>query len=609
MKINHKSIFTAAIILFILGVNLFLGIPRLSTFSAVDEPYWTYGRISKFWTAVSQQKWKSTDVNDKPGITVAIISGLGLLKYDPMPYKALRGEIKTDQQLKDMDAINFYFRLPIFLFCTLMLLAFYFFIKKLFGNTIALLSFIFIGLSPIIFGISLIINPDSLLWIFLPLSLLSYLVFQKEGKKSYLFASGIFLGLSLLTKYVANILYIFLFALPFLEYIFLEKKPELTAYLKKSALNYLIIALVSMATFYVLYPATWTHPDVLLKGTFLSKAFEKTWPIFASLIALIALDVFLLKSKVMNWILSFFSKYKTLLVRIFLAAFLFIIAFVFIDVYSGMKPFNIEAILSSPKGIGAPTIFASYAGAILADTYSLIFGISPLALLGLLAALIFSFKKKADYSGESAVIFSFSVFILLYYFASSVNDVAATVRYQITLYPLAFIISAIGIARLAGLFKKYIPEMLVFIVVLAISAVGVFSVRPFYFTYASSLLPQNYLLNIKDMGDGSYEAAYYLNSLPNPQSISIWSDKGAVCAEFLGRCDISFNKKDLRGKKYDYFVISMGRMSRSLKIAKSANEIIDFRKLYSSDEYAQKIILGGRADNYVKVVPAEALAK
>lgn len=606
-----KKVIAPIIISLIIAINLVLGFTRLSTYSAVDEPYWTYGRTSKFWNAIKEHKWKSTNVNDKPGITVAILSGAGLLEYDPMQYKSLREEPKTDEQLKDMDAINFFFRLPIFLFCTLMLLAFYFFLRKLFGDTIALLGFIFIGLSPIIFGISLIINPDSLLWIFLPLSLLSYFIFKKEENKKYLYASGLFLGLSLLTKYVANILYIFFFFLPFLEYIFLEKKPALTSYLKKSFLNYVVLVVISMATFYVLYPATWAHPKTLLKGTFLSQAFETTWPLFVGLFILIAIDTLLFKNKITHYILNFFSKYKTLLMQITTGFFLAAIAFVFINTYLGMKPFDFEAILSSPKGIGASNIFQSYIGAILADTYSLIFGISPLALIALIAALIFNLKKKTEYSQEACVVFYFTIFILFYYFASSVNNVAATVRYQITLYPLALIMSAIGLSYIisAKQLKKYASVALVSVLTLVIALVGIISVRPHYFAYASSLLPQKYLLNYKDMGDGSYEAAAYLNSLPNAKNFAIWSDKGAVCAEFIGKCNIGFSKKDLSDKNFDYFVISTGRISRSMKLSGSVNDIIDFRKIYSSEEYTKKIIIGERPDNYVGIVSGDILGK
>jgi hypothetical protein len=290
-----KKAIIPIVILFVLGINLFLGFSRLGKYSAVDEPYWTYGRTSQFWKAVKYHNWESTDVNDKPGITVALLSGFGLLKYDPMRYESLREEPKTDQQLFAIQEIDFYFRLPIFLFCLLMLPVFYFFLKKLFGKFVALLSFIFIAFSPIIFGMSLIINPDSLLWTFLPLSLLSYFVFQKENKKRYLFLAGIFLGLSLLTKYVANILYIFFLILPFFEYIFLEEKPRLRKFILSSLANYLILAATSILVYFVLYPATWIDPGIILAGTFLSQAFETTWPIFAAFFALIAFDTFLLR--------------------------------------------------------------------------------------------------------------------------------------------------------------------------------------------------------------------------------------------------------------------------------------------------------------------------
>lgn len=606
-----KKIIAPLIIFLVLATNIFLGLSRLGTYSAVDEPYWTYGRTSQFWTAFKYHNWKSTNINDKPGITVAILSGFGLLKYDPLQYEHLRQQVKTADQLKDMDAINFYFRLPIFLFCTLMLLAFYFFLKKLFDKTIALFSFIFIGLSPIIFGISLIINPDSLLWIFLPLSLLSYFVFKKEEKKAYLFASGILLGLSLLTKYVANILYIFFFVLPFLEYIFLEKKPELAAYLKKSFLNYLIMVAISMATFLFLYPATWVDFSVLLRGTFLSQAFETTWPLFAGIFVLIAIDIFALKNKVALLILSFFSRYKNFLVWAVSGLFLFGIAFVFADTYLGMKPFDFAEFLSSPKGIGDGNILVSYSGAMLSDIYSLIFGICPLVLIGLIFALYANIKKKNAHTREEIIVFYFTIFILFYYLASSVNDVTATVRYQIALYPLAFIMSAIGLKQIIFLknIKKYVSPALATFFILTVALISIFYVRPYYFAFASPILPQKYLLNYKDMGDGSYEAAQYLNSLPNASKLVIWSDKGTVCAEFVGKCVIGLSKKDVTSAHFDYLVTSSGRKSRTFKMLSGATDIIDFKKAYLTEEYAKKITLGGRNENYVKVVSTQTLYK
>ncbi len=615
---NHfKKYAAAAVIAIVLLFDLSLGLSRLGTYSAVDEPYWTYGRIPKFWTAVAQEKWKSTNINDKPGITVAILSGFGLTKYDPMAYKSLRGDVKTDQQLADIDNINFSFRLPIFLFCLAMLPLFYILLKRIFGGAVALTGFLLIALSPILLGISMIINPDSLLWTFLPLGVLSYLVFRyrKGPDDRYLYLSGLFLGLSLLTKYVSNVLYVFYFFLPFLEYVLAEEKPPLRPFLRKSLRDYVILVLISMAVFFILFPATWAHPDILLKGTFLSKVFESTWPIFAAIIIIILTDLSLFGSKATAWALGTVSRYRLTIVRSVTGIFLAAIVLVILDTYLGMKPVDFEGILSSPKGIGSDPLPQRYLGAILADFSALVFGIHPLAFLGLLAGLVLALGKKAVHSVETKTSLFFVIFILLYYLGSTVNDTAATVRYQIALYPLALIIAAIGLVsawktattRLAVLRKTSVTGTAAFALLLVIIGTSVLLVKPYYFSYASALLPEPYLLNTKDMGDGSFEAAAYLNALPDARTLSVWSDKGAVCAEFVGTCTIGFSKKDLTGKHFDYFIISMGRENRSLKLSGSVNDIVDFRKVYGTETYVKNFVLGGRPENFVRIIPADAI--
>ncbi len=607
MNTTFKKYVAPAIIAIVLLINLTLGLARLGNYSSVDEPYWTYGRITKFWNGIKAHNWKTTSVNDKPGITVAILSGAGLATIDPMPYKSLRGDVKTDAELRDINTINFAFRLPIYLFCVILLPFFYILLRKLFDEAIALIGFTLIGLSPIILGISLIINPDSLLWIFLPLSFLSYLVFQKTESKKYLYWSGFLLGLALLTKYVANILYIFFFFLPFLEYILAEKKPELRSYLKKSLRDYALLVAISMVTYFILYPATWVNPKILLDGTFLSQAFRTTWPLFVGLIFFILTDVFLFKEKLTQWMLDVFSKYKHALIQSVAVLFLFGIAFTLLNTYTGMRLFDTAATLASPKGEGVGLLL--YADKITADIYSLIFGISPIALLGLIVALLLVTKKKWLESYEAKIVFFFSLFILFYYLASTVNSVVATVRYQIVLYPFAFVMSAIGLSHILSLKKvsRYFPTFAGVALVIVLSVWSLLSVRPFYFAYTSTLLPEQYFVNLKDMGDGSYEAAQYLNSLPNPEKLTVWSDKGAVCAVFKGKCIIGFSNKRIKGVNFDYVVVSSGRKSRTLKLSGSANKIIDFKKAYATDDTTFTVTIGSRPNNSVKVIKKETV--
>lgn len=604
METPFKKYLVPLVIGIVLVSNLWFGLERLGNYSSVDEPYWTYGRITKFWNGVKAHNWKSTNVNDKPGITVAILSGAGLATIDPMPYKSLRGDVKTEAELRDINTINFVFRLPIYLFCVLLLPLFYFLLRKLFDETTALVSFTLIGLSPILLGISLIINPDSLLWLFLPLSLLSYLVFQKNNQSRYLYATGMLLGAALLTKYVANILYVFFFFLPFLEYIFSTEKPELISYLKRALRNYAIIVALSMATFFILYPAAWVNPDILLKGTFLSKAFESTWPLFAVILSAITADIFIARGRITTILLDGLSHYRHLIMQATMALVLFGIVFVLVNTTTGMPWLDSNGALASPKGDGTGSRLFIYADRIVADLYSLIFALSPLAFFSLVGAFLLTFQKKWRESYEAKIVLYLTFFILFYYLASTVNNVVATVRYQIALYPLAFIIAGIGLGALLSWerTKKYLSPPLAIALVILISLMTLLSIKPFYFAYSSPLLPERYFVNLKDMGDGSYEAAAYLNSLPNPESLTVWSDKGAVCAVFKGKCIIGFSNKRIKGVHFDYVVVSSGRKSRTLKLAGSAQGIIDFKKAYATDDTVYAVTIGGRPNNYVKVL-------
>ena len=609
-----KKYLTAAIIGLVIILHLALGLPRIAEFSAVDEPYWTYDRIPRFWSAVAALKWKSTDINDKPGITAAALGGFGLLSYDPMQYKSMRDEVKSERQLFEINDINYHFRLPIFLFGTFGLLLFYFFLRKLFDPMVALLGFLFMGLSPIIFGMTMLINVDALLWVLVPLSLLSYFVFKKDGDRRYLLSTGILLGLSLLTKFTANILIIFFFFLPFLEYIVAETKPELTTYLKRSLRHYLAIIGIALLTMFILWPAAWVKPKVLLNGTFLSKAFETTWPLFVAILVFIAADIFLFRNALTRRVLEFLSMHKARFFQFFTGLLLVGIAFAMLNTYLGMRLADLLSVLTSPKGIGIGPAWVTYPRAIAADLYGLVFGLPPLVLLAFLWALLLNMKQRANYTREATLVLTLSIFMLLYYFGSTVDQVIDTPRYQIVIYPIACIIAALGVASLLqqAKFKKLIPLPTIWTVALLGLLVlpSILLSRPFYFAYASVLLPEQYLLNYKDMGDGSYEAADHLNHLPNPEQLSIWSDKGAVCAVFRGQCTIGFKKKDLEGKHFDYFVISVGRQSRSSKLSGGVNNIVNFKTIYHpATPSISNLIINNRPENFVKIISGEVLGR
>ena len=637
-----KTAVTTLIFISIVASSFYFGFHRLENFSGVDEPLWSYGRVPSFWNAIQQMKWKHTNISDKPGIPLAIVSGAGLpfIGKNPKDYKALRYEPKTIEQLKKIRDIYFDLRLPVFLFTLAMLPVFYFLIKKLLGKNIARFSLIFIGFSPILLGISLIINADAMLWILTALSTLSLFVYLKNneprttnsqlrypdsyspgvssyssrgflpwlhvvrGERKFLLLSGFFLGLSVITKYVANILFVYFFLIFLLEYMFYaHQKIPITKYLKQALASYVILFATAITTAFVFFPATWVKFSALINATIGNKVFSSAWPLFAGVIGLLAIDMFVFTAKFSTIIFNFFTKHKNIIAKATAALFLFLLAFVFLHVYAHVHVFDLQTIIASPKGIGQGNVLEKYGGAISADLYSLLFSVSPLILLFILFAVGNIFWKK-ELKRDTITAVYIIILIFIYYLGSAVNAVVTTVRYQIMIYPLVFVVAAIGISQFFEIekIKKFVPLPAVYLMSIIILIFSLQGVKPHFLAYASEILPKNFIVNLKGMGEGSIEAANYLNQLPNVHDMTIWSDKGAVCEAFAGKCFIDFKQKTFAENNIDYFVVSTDRRSRSLKMSNSIKNLVDFKNVYASNNYVFNTIIDNNPNNFVKVL-------
>lgn len=603
-----ERIITISLFLVIIVSSFYFGFHRLGNFSGVDEPYWSYGRVPNFWQAIHDMKWKKTNICDKPGIPLAIVSGAGLpfIGGNPKYYQQFRYVPKTGEQLQMIRNIYFWLRLPVFLFTLAVLPLFYFLIKKLLGKTTARFALLFIGLSPILLGISLIINSDAMLWILSALSTLSLFVFFKNSEKKYLVLAGFFLGLSVITKYVANILFVYFFLLFFLEYIFfVHQKIPIAKYLKQALANYLILTATAVATAFAFFPATWVKFSALVNATFGNEVFSSTWPLFAGIIGLAAVDTFVFKAKFSAIIFGFFAKYRGVIAKSVAGLFLLFSVFVFLHIYAHFSVFDLQAIIASPKGIGEGNILQKYGGAITADVYSLLFSVSPLILILILFAAGNILKKK-EIKRDTIIAVYILFFIFIYYLGSAVNSVITTVRYQIMVYPLIFVLAAIGISQLIEIekIKKNISLLAIYAVVVMILLASLFFVKPFYLAYASEILPKNFIVNLKEMGEGSIEAANYLNKLPGAHEMTIWADKGAVCESFVGKCVTNFARATFKENDIKYFVVSTDRRSRSLKMSRSITGVIDFSKIYAGENYIYNVIISNNPNNFVKIFNA-----
>lgn len=611
MKMNERMSVVMLLLLVII-VQLGFGLPRIARYSAVDEHLWTFDRVPQFWDAIVDGHWKKTNINDKPGITTAWISGIGMFTIDPKRYEDVRTEAKTAEEVASIEKINTAFRLPIYLFTLFFLPVFYFLLRKLLGSPIALFSTIAIYLSPILLGISLIINPDSLLWIFLPLSILSFLVFQKHAQSKYAYLAGVFLGLSLLTKYVSALLYLYLPLIIFFTAIVSARTSHLQGYFRRSCIGYGQVIFASLVTVFVLYPATWVQPALILETTFLSYPFEPIWRYFVFAVGALCLDIFLLNSRISARVVKLLASQGRILLGMMFGVVCVGIFFSLTDAWLGMRFYDFQSALTSARILDVPFSFSLIAvRGIATGLFVLIFSIPPIVLLLMLFALgttvIMIWKK--EFSDESMVVSSVFLFMLLYYVASAMNGVQPTVRYQIAMYPLIAIVAGIGLHQLLQTYSvtRTIPNWAIGVFLIAILSGSLLLIRPYYFSYASTLLPHRYVVNMKDMGDGSYEAAQYLNAKEGARDMRIWSDKVAVCEYFIGRCEISLKPQNITGIHFDYFVISNGREPKTRYFISIRNiilpEFLRLQELYTSDDFeGHTIVIDERPGNFVKIV-------
>ena len=596
--------------------GLFFGfaVQNLGKSANVDEALWLYGRIPKYWNALGNLEFQKTSISDKPGITVAIISGAGLLSVeDPLPWKSLRGNDRG------LDEFFFTFRIPIVIVITLLLPLFYYLLERVAGRTRALFAFGFITLSPATVGMAKIINPDALLWVFTPLSLFAYLAYLKRRHAGFLLLSGVLLGLALLTKYVANILFVFALGIIFLEYLFRRNEERFLPYLKRSLLAYAVWTFSAIAVFFLLFPATWLKPEKLLDATILSQAFESTAAIFLSVFAAILLDRLLNRSRFSETVMLFFRSIRLSVARIIGIAWIAFLGFILFNTWSGMAQYDFPTLLAAPKTILSET---SLFGVFSANAYPLLFGITPIALLFLLLAPLFFFREKSLESATGKTILYGIVFIVLYFLGSAINGVGAITRYEIILFPIAAAIAGFGIGTMVksleavlpvrsetlGIAMKKYSASALFLVVMVASVFSL-ATTPFPLSYASILLPMRYHTDVKDMGPGSYEAAEYLNALPDAKHLTVWSDKDGVCKFFVGRCKSGFSWDAYENIRFDYIVVSSGRESRTSKRVGTAVEdlrknTIRFDTYYDRTEGAAwELLINGRPSHYVKIYP------
>jgi hypothetical protein len=194
----------------------------------------------------------------------------------------------------------------------------------------------------------------------------------------------------------------------------------------------------------------------------------------------------------------------------------------------------------------------------------------------------------------------------IFFGGALMSNVFVNVRYSLMLYPVFMAISAIGVITLCDKINWKFKKPLFLAIILIPGLFTLFSIKPFYFNFTNSLLPHKYVVT-DAWGYGFYEAAQYLNSLPNAKNTIVWVDRNGLCQFFTGKC-ITSREVYLDHTDVDYLLLTRrGSLIREpVPITKNPQkEAISFKKYYTpkylnNPEWALNI--DNRPGNFIKII-------
>lgn len=437
----------------VMAVFFSFGFHHLTKFITSDEHYWFgdgQNRIEKYWLAIRDHKWEKTRVNDKPGITLAYTAGIAQL-FDLDADKQVTsddGFVRTYDPAKT-EEINFAYRLPILLISGFSAIYFFWIIRKVTNGNgwLAAYSVAFLFLSPVIIGLSQIVNPDSMFWVFAFASLLSFVAYLQDPKRKFVILTGIFLGLAMASKYVAFILVPF-FILSLVAYLFLERddwkgdRKILAKRVNDGILSHLAIIAMAAAIFAVMMPAVFIDPRYFLENNIGDNgSMTKVFLLVILLDAVILADARINGARIMDWIFRKAEPFKSFVPKAIYAVLSLTIVFILVNwmsrfmLYKDLSgvPFDLKL----KNEFGNKPFFEKY----VLEAVPLTFALTPLAVFALLFAWIKGIFGRLRHATLAALL---SAFMLIFLLASVGQGLMLQIRYSIILFPIASILAGMA---------------------------------------------------------------------------------------------------------------------------------------------------------------------
>ncbi len=646
--LNSKKIFRDKLLILstLVGVGFFLffGFYHLTQFETSDEHLWRDKRIPAYWEGIKNgfQKgdWSKTYINDKPGVSLALVSGVGVpflrepdLKDWSKKEKESAGRYKIyDTTITEHN--NFVLRVPLLLFLGLVIfpLLTYLVFKVTKSREVASLFVVLLGLNPIIIGIGRILNPDTILWGVTMAAFLSFVLFLK-GEKGYGWRTGVLTGLALVSKYTGNLLFLFYLIFGLLYFLY-KQDLKVNEYWRRFLGGYWKIVAISWSIFAVLVPAvlqtpyffSYLKPKFFARGTYFSPAIK---PVIIPLIfffVILAGDTFYANSFLLKRIKKIFQQRGVFyLSRLLSLALLLLFGFVLVNAWSGARFFpldDLKEIIGSTRKLhfdfltGGFSLFV-YFKKLSLQAVNFIFALPEFIVITVMLLWVLVLKDVKKILWLDLVTF-ISLLPFIFFIGGLKAKVFVNVRYAIILFPFFILLTSLALVNFWQYFKvrERLGRKALWIGGLAVVIMigwqigGILNIRPYYFNYQNIFLPKEYVLT-DSWGYGMFEAAMKLNSLPGAEDLVVWSDRGAFCHYFVGHC-VKNRRMDRSKIVPDFFVVTRRNVARkrffdwrndSGKFAKHLPEYY-----YQGDVFEKpwwELDIDGRKKNYIKIIKAE----
>lgn len=601
---RHRTIASLSVVL---AAYFFFGLQHIGSFLTADEYYWVEERIPKYFEAWSKLDLRKTDINDKPGVSLALVSGPSLL---------LASDTSLDCRLREgwfarcspEETSRLYasFRLPILIANALFLVLIFFSVRAFADREIALGTALFTALSPHLLGLSQIVNPDSLFWSSGSAALFAFFAFLRTGKRSFAIWTLLSLTLALLSKYTALMIVFFLPIIVLGVFVLDRSFSPLRSRIQYHAL--LVISIVPFLLFALFVPELVMPGAAKFRENFLTAGTDSwlPWIGYAALLLVVAALSLLRIPERYHGIVS---RVSLRLLGMLIVAFLFAVPALVIarhalpgwDIFS-VLPFDVKDITNARYYLDR--YLSPFEIAVL-ELNPLLFALPTATVLLAWYAIAHSLGSVASYR---LPIMLLTLFSLSYLVVFGFSNVVATPRYIAILFPIFSFFAAVGLLELAAVLRKKLPTLSYPVLATVVTAAmlgSVFASKPFYANFDNALLPKESLLS-HSWGYGGYEAARHLNALPDARNLTIWSDYYGVCEFFVGRCltAYTFDSGEVRP---EYYVLTRRGQIRYMPRANRWEELsgLTAYRYYDRTDPVWILDINGQEQNFVKIFKVE----